>query len=202
MASLARAFIRSVGKLSCVIIAVTGRAACEIGFFKLSEISASVAADAGNHGMLSDERVMCFRMVETAFGDPQLLPARGRMAFLAFVSECTLVMIFVTGCTSAESDSLELKISRISVSLLSVVLFGMAFPAGYLIVPALEAKTCRIVIEFRLLPILHSMTGSTVLELSAMLIFMAIFAGRSKPEVGVPQHGSAFALYIRCLDIR
>lgn len=56
-------------------------------------------------------------------------------------------------------------------------------------------------VELRLFPILHSMTGCAVLQLSAVLIFVAIIAGWSKTKVGFPENGSPFASDIGGLDV-
>lgn len=53
----------------------------------------------------------------------------------------------------------------------------MAFQAGSLLMLALETETRLLMVEAGLLPILHAVTGSAILELPAMLVFMTAFAG-------------------------
>lgn len=124
-----------------MVVAVAGRAAGEIRVFKFPEISTGMAANTVDRSMFAYERVMRFCVIEASLCDAKLLPACRRMAFLAVISEGTLVVVFMAISTAAEGDTFKLEIFRISVSLLPVILYRMTLLACDLSMASFKMET-------------------------------------------------------------
>jgi hypothetical protein len=107
------------------------------------------------------------------------------------------VVILVAVGARPIRESAELAETGIAISCIAVVFLGVTTRAINIGVLPLERKARTVMHEACLLPVLRTVTGSTILELSAMLIVMAFRTIRRQTEIRLFQHRAPFLPNIR-----
>jgi hypothetical protein len=158
MTLLAIASSATSGKLTCMIVLMTGSAVREVGIFEFSEIPIGMAHRAFHDRVTPLQRILCLRVIKTPLRNTQFLPTCGRMALRAIGSVRSLVTIFVTIRTAAMRNVTEAQELRITMAQRSVILLWVTSRAGDGRMFSLQSETGFAVCEASLIPVPRCVT--------------------------------------------